>query len=191
MAKFPSTPNRCVIVDGKELWISRSITVLAILVFVQDGQAYVPLNKRGPDLPSEVGKWCLAGGYLDYDETIGGAVLREVWEELGLDLEHFQAYHRLEGSLDQPSLVFSEPLRSQNVTMHYPLMVFLNPGTVLPALAPKVSQGEVTEVAWFTVEDTLQMELAFNHQDILRRCLGNEFANIWPTSKLTDTSYAS
>ncbi|MEO0866854.1 MAG: NUDIX hydrolase [Cyanobacteria bacterium J06642_11] len=182
MAKFHSTPNRCVIVDGEEIWVSRSITVLAILIVVQDGQVYVPLNKRGPDLPSEVGKWCLAGGYLDYDETIGGAVVREVWEELGLDLIALQTQHRLEGSLDQPSLVFSEPLRSQNVTMHYPLVVTLNPESELPDLSPQVSPGEVTEVGWFLVEDVLNMELAFNHQDILRRCLDNEFANIGSAS---------
>lgn len=180
MSKFPSTPNRCIIVDDEELWISRSVTVLAILVFVCNGSAYVPLNKRGPDLPTEVGKWSLAGGYLDYDETIGGAVMREVWEELGLNLQEFQTNHRLEGSLDQPSLVFSEPRRSQNVTMHYPLMVFLNEGTELPSLAPTVSKGEVAEVGWFSLEDTLKMELAFHHQDSLRRCLGHEFARIWP-----------
>ncbi len=185
MAKFTSTPNRCVIVDGKELWISRSITVLAILVVVCDGNAYVPLNKRGPDLPSEVGKWCLAGGYLDYDETIGGAVMREVWEELGLDLHDLQANHRLVGSLDQPSLVFSEPRRSQNVTMHYPLMVFLCEGVALPPLNPQVSPGEVTDVGWFTLSEVLEMELAFNHQDILRQCLHNDFAHILPASCLT------
>ena len=185
MAKFTSTPNRCVIIDGEEIWISRSVTVLAILVVVCDSNAYVPLNKRGPDLPSEVGKWCLAGGYLDYDETIGGAVMREVWEELGLDLQVLQVNHRLVGSLDQPSLVFSEPRRSQNITMHYPLMVFLTPGSKLPQLAPQVSQGEVTDVGWFPLEKALEMNLAFNHQDILQRCLDNEFANIWPASCLT------
>ena len=182
MAKFSSRPNRCVIVDGEELWISRSVTVLAILVFVLDGQVHVPLNKRGPELPSEVGKWCLSGGYLDYDETIGGAVMREVWEELGLDLQELQANHRLVGSLDQPSLIHSEPRRSQNVTMHYPLIVFLSAGAGLPLLDPKVSKGEVTEVSWFLLEDVLTMELAFNHQDILRSCLGNEFASIWSSS---------
>lgn len=180
MGKFISTPNRCVIVDGEEIWVSRSVTVLAILVVVCNGNAYVPLNKRGPDLPSEVGKWCLAGGYLDYDETVGGAVMREVWEELGLDLQELQANHRLVGSLDQPSLVFSEPRRSQNVTMHYPLMLFLSTGVGLPPLAPKVSKGEVTDVGWFTLEKALTMELAFNHQAILHRCLSNEFASIWP-----------
>ena len=185
MAKFTSTPNQCVLVDGKEIWISRSITVLAILIVICDGNAYVPLNKRGPDLPSEVGKWCLAGGYLDYDETVGGAVMREVWEELGLDLLELQANHRLIGSLDQPSLVFSEPRRLQNVTMHYPLMVFLSPGAELPNLIPQVSQGEVTDVGWFPLEKALTMELAFRHQDSLQRCLANEFANIWPPS---DTS---
>ncbi|MEM1251433.1 MAG: NUDIX hydrolase [Cyanobacteria bacterium P01_H01_bin.21] len=185
MAKFTSTPNRCVIVDGEELWISRSATVLAILVVVCDGSAYVPLNKRGPDLPSEVGKWCLAGGYLDYDETIGGAVMREVWEELGLDLEELQDQHKLVGSLDQPSLVFSEPRRSQNITMHYPLMVFLTSGAQLPKLEPNVSKGEVTDVGWFSLEEVLQMDLAFNHQEILQRCLDNEFAKIWPAPHLT------
>lgn len=182
MAKFTSTPNRCVIVDNEELWISRSVTVLAVLVVVCDGSAYVPLNKRGPDLPNEVGKWCLAGGYLDYDETIGGAVMREVWEELGLDLHDLQMHHRLVGSLDQPSRVFSDPRRSQNVGMHYPLMVFLKPGTPLPDLIPQVSKGEVTDVGWFPLEDALQMELAFRHQDSLQRCLSNEFAKIWPLS---------
>ncbi len=180
MSKFSSTPNRCVVVDGEELWISRSVTVLAILVVICDGNAYVPLNKRGPDLPSEVGKWCLAGGYLDYDETIGGALMREVWEELGLDLHALQANHRLVGSLDQPSLVFSEPRRSQNVTMHYPLMVFLNSGTDLPHLAPQVSVGEVTDVDWFPLAKALEMELAFNHQEILNHFLSSEFAKIWP-----------
>ncbi|MEO0349883.1 MAG: NUDIX hydrolase [Cyanobacteria bacterium P01_A01_bin.15] len=181
MAKFPSTPNRCFTIDGEEIWISRSVTVLAVLIVIYDGAAYVPLNKRGPDLPSEVGKWGLAGGYLDYDETIGGAVMREVWEELGLDLQELQANHRLVGSLDQPSLVFSEPRRLQNVTMHYPLMVFLKPGSPLPTLKPQVSQGEVTDVGWFPLEEVLSMELAFRHQDILRSCLAKEFANIWPS----------
>ncbi len=183
MGKFTSTPNRCLIVDGKEFWISRSVTVLAILVVICDGNAYVPLNKRGPDLPSEVGKWCLAGGYLDYDETIGGAVMREVWEELGLDLQELQTNNHLVGSLDQPSLVFSEPRRSQNVTMHYPLMLFLSDGVGLPPLAPQVSQGEVTDVGWFALEKALTMELAFNHQEILHRCLNNEFSSIWPPTK--------
>lgn len=183
MEKFSSTPNRCVVVDGEEIWVSRSVTVLAILIFIHQQQIYVPLNKRGPDLPSEVGKWCLPGGYLDYDETIGGAVMREVWEELGLDLDYLQTHHRLEGSLDQPSLVFSEPRRSQNVTMHYPLVVFLNPDADLPTLNPQVSQGEVTDVGWFPLQEVLAMELAFNHQDILSRCLENEFANICPVHK--------
>ena len=185
MSKFSSTPNRCVIVDGKEIWVSRSVTVLAILVVICDGQAYVPLNKRGPDLPSEVGKWCLAGGYLDYDETIGGAVMREVWEELGLDLLALQTQHQLVGSLDQPSLVFSEPRRSQNVTMHYPLMLFLQDGASLPSLNPQVSQGEVTDVGWFPLPEALAMELAFGHQDCIRRCLDNEFAKIWPPSEVS------
>ena len=47
---------------------------------------------------------------------------------------------------------FCEPRRLQNVTMHYPLMVFLKAGAELPNLIPQVSQGEVTDVGWFPLE---------------------------------------
>ena len=71
--EFKNRPNRCVEVNGEEIWISRSVTVLAVVIVVVDDPqtdtigAYVPLNKRGPGLPSEVGKWGLPGGYLDHD----------------------------------------------------------------------------------------------------------------------------
>ena len=176
-------------VDGEELWISRSVTVLAVLVVICDGCAYVPLNQRGPDLPSEVGKWCLPGGYLDYDETIGGAVLREVWEELGLDLLALQAAHRLVGSIEQPSYVSSQPRRAQNVTMHHPLLLFLSEEAQLPNLSPQVDRGEVVEARWFTLDDALTMALAFNHQTVIQRCLTQEFAGHWPPQSIGATSY--
>ncbi len=174
--KFKNVPNRCFSINGEEIWASRSVTVLAILVVVADGNAYVPLNLRGPDLPSEVGKWGLCGGYLDYGETLGEAVIREAWEELGLDIPALKQEHRLIGALDQPSYVYSQPRgQRQNVTMHYPLLVFLNEGAALPKLEAQVGPGEVTDVDWFPLQEALQMSLSFRHQDIIQQYLDSTF----------------
>ncbi len=172
--KFKSTPNRCIQVKGKEIWISRSVTVLPVLFFVSQGVRYVPLGLRGTDLPEGVGQWGLPGGYLDYDETATGAVYREVWEELGLDIPQLVQDFEFEGNLNQPYEVYSEPLRRQNVTLKYALMFHLSVAD-LPKLDPQVSKGEVVEAQWFTVSEAIKMPLAFNHHEVMRDCLMNYY----------------
>lgn len=175
--EFKNTPNRCVQVNGEEIWISRSVTVLPSLFFVQGQEAYVPLGLRGYGMPDECGKWSLPGGYLDYDETAGEAVIRETWEELGLNLIALQDQYRFEGSLDQPYYVLSQPWRRQNVTLRFPLMFFLGTEDLLPALNPQVSEEEVIEAKWFPLTEALEMPLAFYHHEILRHCLETYYAN--------------
>lgn len=168
--KFKSTPNRCLHIEGEEIWISRSVTVLPVLFFVSNGVRYVPLGQRGEDLPDGVGQWGLPGGYLDYDETATQAVYREVWEELGLEIPQLLKDFRFEGNLDHPYEVHSTPLRRQNVTLKYALMFHLD-DIDLPVLAPQVSKGEVVEARWIEVEKALNMPLAFNHHEVIRDCL--------------------
>lgn len=173
--KFKSTPNRCINVDGKEIWISRSMTVLPVLFFVSKGTQYVPLGQRGEDLPDGVGQWGLPGGYLDYDETTTQAVYREVWEELGLDIPQLVEDFPFEGNLDHPYEVYSEPLRRQNVTLKYALRFQLGDAE-LPKLDPQVSKGEVVEAKWFEVESAIAMNLAFNHHEVMKDCLERYYA---------------
>lgn len=173
--KFKSTPNQCICVEGKEIWISRSVTVLPVLFFVSQGIRYVPLGLRGTDLPEGVGQWGLPGGYLDYDETTTQAVYREVWEELGLDIPQLVEDFEFKGNLDQPYEVYSTPLRRQNVTLKYALMFCLGDRT-LPTLNPQVSKGEVAEAKWFEVEKALTMPLAFNHHEVMKDCLESYYA---------------
>jgi len=173
--KFKSTPNRCLLVEGKEIWISRSVTVLPVLFCVSKGIQYVPLGLRGTDLPEGVGQGGLPGGYLDYDETTTEALYREVWEELGLDIPQMVQDYRFEGDLDHPYEVYSAPLRRQNVTLKYALMFHLE-NADLPILNPQVSQGEVAEAKWFEVEEALNMQLAFNHHEVIKDCLTRRYA---------------
>lgn len=174
--KFKSTPNSCIQVDGKEIWISRSVTVLPVLFFVSKGIRYVPLGQRGEDLPDGVGQWGLPGGYLDYDETATQAVHREVWEELGLDIPQLIEDFRFEGNLDHPYEVYSTPLRRQNVTLKYALMFHLDEAE-LPKLDPQVSKGEVVEAKWFDAEKAIAMDLAFNHHEVMADCLKRCYSN--------------
>ncbi|MCM1984796.1 NUDIX domain-containing protein [Lyngbya confervoides] len=180
--KFNNRQNRCIAVGGEQLWISRSVTVLPALFLVQGEQTYVPLGLRGYGLPDECGKWALPGGYLDYDETAGEAVIREIWEEMGLNIPDLQSKYRFEGSLDQPYYVLTLPRNRQNVTLRFPLMFFLPETQDLPALNPQVGVDEVIEAKWFQLSEALAMPLAFYHHEVIRHCLAHYYKDIWPGS---------
>jgi 8-oxo-dGTP diphosphatase len=171
--RFNNTPNLYIQVDDQTgYWISRSVTVLLALLVVVDQQAYVPLGLRGVELPNEQGKWGLPGGYLDYGETIGEAAIRETYEELGLNLYHLREIYPSMGDLEQPYQISSQPRGLQNVSMRFGLILFAD---ALPELVPQVSVGEVEAARWFSLEEALLMQLAFNHQEVIRHCLESYF----------------
>lgn len=152
--EFKNRPNQCV-------WLSRSIAVLAVIFFQCNGKTYVPLGKRRDNASTCPGRWGLTAGYLDWDETATECLIREVWEELGLNLPALGEPYM--GVLRQPYYVFSDPLgdAAQNVTLRYHCTYQVN---TLPEIH---SSQEVAEAAWFTVEDAKEMDLAFNHAAIL------------------------
>lgn len=84
-----SRPNKCIKdTDGKEYWISRS-TVLIPIVFkydIQNNDIYTLVERRGPAV-SHQGEWCCPCGYIDWDESLEEACVREVREETGLELD--------------------------------------------------------------------------------------------------------
>lgn len=84
-----SRPNRCIKDEnGEELWISRSAVVIPI-VFKLDpvtGNIYTLVEKRG-EVVSHTNEWCCPSGFLDWDETLVDACIREVREETGLELD--------------------------------------------------------------------------------------------------------
>lgn len=165
--KFNNRPNQLTWInrdDGpnQPVWVSRSVAVLAIPFFYFDHKVWVPLGKRSATCPTEAGKYGLPAGYLDWDESASEAMIRETWEELGLNLQSFDK-PRL-GSTEQPYFVFSDPKgdASQNVTLRFEFTFEVEE---LPELKPS---AEVEEANWFLVEDAIAMELAFNHAEILK-----------------------
>lgn len=180
--KFNNRENKCHVVNGREIWESRSIAVVGMVIFNHLGEDYVLMGKRGNALPNEVGKWCMPCGYLDYDETCEQAVRREVWEETGFNIERaLNTYNQPLGKhdMDFPWTINSQfEGRSdvQNVSMHYAAYMstntnHLNDREELPELSRihnGAHPGEVDEVRWIKVSELDNYEIAFNHDSNIR-----------------------
>jgi len=72
--------------EGETLWYSRSVAC-SMYIFIYDKSSkkwYILVSRRGPGCPSNVGKWNVPGGYLDFDETLEHAAARECFEETGV-----------------------------------------------------------------------------------------------------------
>ena len=65
----------------------RAAAVAATLVDDGEGRACFVLTRRAPRLRDHGGQWALPGGSIDPGETPAEAALRELREEVGLDLD--------------------------------------------------------------------------------------------------------
>jgi 8-oxo-dGTP pyrophosphatase MutT (NUDIX family) len=158
--------------DGRQLFHSRSVAVVAVLVCMNpDGECRIAIEKRGnhPGLDKK-GLWCLPCGYLDWDESGKDAVRREVWEEVGLNLDEYKNVMVGGPSLDNPYFVKTEPDENrQNITLRYG-MVFIQ--REWPVLTPNndAEPDEVADAVWAKYSDILldKYEFAFNHKAVIQ-----------------------
>lgn len=166
---FNHTPNRSITVDGQEHRISRSIAISVVLFFFnqEDQIRYLPLAKRGKKLVDEPGKLCLPCGYLDRDETAAETMRREVWEELGLNLNDLMRRYPWNGNMQQPFYVDSDPRSNrQNVTLEYFLSFEVD---TLPVLSSAHAEPwEIEDAVRMPVEKACRMDMAFSHEMIIR-----------------------
>ncbi len=92
--------------------------------------------------------WALPGGFVDYEETVENAAIREAKEETSLDLENLKQFH-----------VYSEPTRDPRG--HNISVVFTAQGIGIPKAA-----DDAKEIGLFNQND-LPKEIAFDHKKIL------------------------
>lgn len=174
--KFNNVPNKCIIVDGEEYWISRASAVCITFMVYKDGNYYILLSKRGKGCPDEVGKWNLICGYLDNNETLEEAAIRETYEESGLELDVMMQQNPdkvLFNSMLTPWRTGSDakPGKKQNVTHHYGLVMNVDEFPVVSNLY--CEPNEVDDYQWLSIEDLIDgkydFEFAFNHDVISGR----------------------
>ncbi len=97
------------------------------------------------------GKWCIPGGHVEFGEHPEDAVKREVQEETGLDLVNPRFFRYC-------SEYYPE------MQWHAVALIFTGSGRGTLAAQP----GEVRELRYVPLKQAAQMDLAFNHQDIIK-----------------------
>jgi len=182
---FHGRENPSHIIDGKEVWLSRSVAVTFIIVFhdKKTGDSMIPMGKRGKACPDEVGKFSLPCGYMDWDENATDSIYRETWEEIGLYVEKFLFCNTLDGKIihqfiDQPWYVnHSHKSNRQNITLNFGVVVEWDDMDNLPELTNAYNEkvGEVDEIKYFSflkeLWDASDDDIAFGHQVLVKNFL--------------------
>lgn len=136
--------------EGKKYWVSRSMAA-AVYVFAFIGkEVYVLANKRGPGLPTNVGKWNCPSGYLDFNETLEECAIREVFEETGYKITTENGGLKL-------IEIDSQPTRKgmQNVLVRYTFgKVFRTLDDAYEGITSEHSEpNEVDDIKWISLKD--------------------------------------
>ena len=97
--------------------------------------------------------WALPGGFVDQDEDLMDAAIRELFEETTIKTDHLEQI----GAFGKP---FRDP-RSHTVSVAYFGMV--------PENTVAVAADDAKEAAWFPIKEL--PKLAFDHQEIVTLAL--------------------
>lgn len=149
--------------DGRTIWNSRSMAVVAIVIFtnLNTGEVSVIANKRGKGTPDFQGKWNIPCGYLDWDETTKEAASRELFEETGIKI--YPNDWELLSINDDPKE------SHQNVTFRY---ITYCMGTDISRLGRFKQTGgelnEVEEIKLINLDNIEDYDWAFNHYNLLK-----------------------
>lgn len=148
---------------GETEWVARNIAALVMIIgYNKKGKPYVLANKRGPKTPDPEfrGCWCMPCGYLDYNETIKEAAVREVFEETGvkLNIHNLILFYINDNPNDD---------KRQNVTFRYRYTIKENIEDI--NLTSKNSEEEeVSSIKWIPIDDIDNYKWAFNHDKIIK-----------------------
>ena len=116
---------------------------LTVDVLIEDKGTILLIQRKGEPFD---GKWALPGGFVEYGETVEQAAVREVKEEVGIDVQ-------LEGMLG----VYSDPDRDPRG--HIVSIVFI--GT---KKSGKEKKGkEIADFMWALLDKTDKIPFAFDH----------------------------
>lgn len=130
-----------------------ALTVDAVVFRKMAGRLEVLLIKRKHS-PFK-GMWALPGGFIDMEETVEDAVVRELEEETHLRVESLQQLHTFSAPDRDP--------RGRTISVTF----F---GVVEPAQSQVSGGDDASDAKWFPVNQL--PELAFDHMDAVRMAVG-------------------
>ncbi|MCZ3385764.1 MAG: NUDIX hydrolase [Actinomycetia bacterium] len=129
-----------------------AVTVDLVVLTVRDGELQVLLVRRG--VAPYQGRWALPGGFVQIDEDLSAAAVRELREETGLRLDD----------------VHLEQLATYGAPRRDPRMRVVSVAWLVlaPDLPSPVAGTDAADASWRPVDGTLSSgRLAFDHASIL------------------------
>ncbi|WP_321995680.1 NUDIX hydrolase [Draconibacterium orientale] len=130
-----------------------ALTVDAIVFVKSETTISVLLIERGRE-PFK-NKWALPGGFVDLDETLEKACIRELEEETGLQVEKMQQFRAYDAIDRDP--------RHRTISVVYSVQ--------LAGKMPVKGNDDAAQAKWFSIDDL--PELAFDHAEILNDFFGD------------------
>lgn len=124
-------------------------TVAAIITKIENSTRYILLALRNTEPYKNY--WSLPGGHIDRYETVEQAVIREIKEEVGLDIKPRFLFY------------FDEIIPERNI--HAVVNVFEGHGNG----QLKISEKEILDARWISIKEALSMRLAFFHRDMIQK----------------------
>ena len=115
-----------------------------VSVFILNSNKEILLQKRSMTKRFNPGKWGLCSGHVSYDETLEDAALREIKEEIGLDI----GLGDLNPIGDKLVLLYD---KGAHIKYHYYIKVDKSSDEFI------IQKEELSEVKWFLIDDVLKM----------------------------------
>ena len=119
------------------------------------------LTKRSSKLRNHPGQWALPGGRIDSGETPEQAALREMHEEVGLDLDPSAIIGRLDDFITRSGFIMT------------PVVAWIGPERNFVANAAEVDSIHRIPIAEFMREDAPMLEDVAGGAPVLRMPVGN------------------
>lgn len=158
-----------------DYWTSRAVAVVGIVFAYTTDGLFVLLEKRGSKMLDFPNKICLPCGYLDWDETVYEAMVREVYEETSLYIPDFKDYI-INNNPDKPIYISDSPLKfRQNISMFYlTVLDFRGDMEAFPFQVSEYVSKESVDVKWVNIDDVMLLNddsFAFNHNETIKTAL--------------------
>lgn len=154
----------------QDFWHSRSNAVDAFIFAacnkIENGMVHVLIIKRSKTMRDEPNKFGVPCGYLDWDETLHEAMIREVYEETSLYLPDYEKYLIFDNN-KKPFFIDDDPKsnKRQNVVSNFVTMLhFEDDVDSFPKFIEGFKSNETAEVMWMPLKEfqTVYREWAFN-----------------------------
>jgi ADP-ribose pyrophosphatase YjhB (NUDIX family) len=169
---FKNIPNKYI---SDDYWKSRCTSVQGFIFAlmpekINSEQMHILIIKRSENMDTEPNKFGVPCGYLDWNETLYEAMLREIYEETSLYIPDYDDYIIFDNN-KQPFFVDSNPNsiynKRQNIEHNYVIVLDFSAASIdqFPKHIENYTSNETSLVKWMSWHDFSinELEWSFGH----------------------------